>query len=387
MYSSKRPLMQPVIFVLIVASVFLAACGVEVAGQNWPGMVAQGDRVFAAYGVGVAAVDVAEESLLWTFPDEISPSLLFYAAPTVNENRIILGDFGAAGGLFSPRATVTIYALEYSAEAATRPSVLWTADSVALDRIVAPPEQTEDQVFVGTADNHLFALDAADGSVQWEFETGHSIWAQPLYNEGTVYVASLDNFVYALDASNGELLWQRELSGSIASRPALDDGLLYVPSFDRAVHALDAATGEEQWAAEAQNWVWGSPALGNGTVFYGDINGNIYAVSADSGEQLWTHAVAGAVQSAPLYVDGALYVTAGETEGDEEERLGQLVALDAESGDELWVRETPAPIFTGPVQVNENIVVIFQNAGATMMQVYQADNGALIWDMTLPSES
>jgi outer membrane protein assembly factor BamB len=378
--------MQPVIFVLILASIFLAACGAQVASQNWPGVVAQGDHVYTAYGVGVAAIDVAEESLVWTFPDELNPALLFYATPSLNEDRIIVGDYGASGGLFSPRATVTIYALEHSAESAA-PSILWTSDSVALDRIVAPPEQTEDQVFVGTADNHLFALDAADGSVQWEFETGHSIWAQPLYNEGTVYVASLDNSVYALDAASGELLWQQELSGSIASRPALNDGLLYVPSFDRAVHALDAATGEEQWVAEAQNWVWGSPVLGDGTVYYGDIDGNVYAVGADSGEQSWTQTVTGAVQSTPLYVDGTLFVTAGETEGDEEERLGQLVALDAESGEELWVRETPAPIFTRPVQVNENIVVIFQDAGATIMQVYQADNGALIWDMTLPSES
>ena len=378
--------MQPVIVVLIAASILLAACGARVANQNWPGRAQQDNRVYVAYGPGVAAIDVAEQGLLWTYPEEPSQTLLFYARPSLADNRIIIGDFGASGGLFSPQATVTVYALSQPESEGAPPSLLWSRDDVATDRIIAPALQTESQVFIGTADNHLYALDVSNGDLQWEFETEHSVWAQAVYSDGRVYVASLDNSVYALNAQDGDLLWQMTLSGAIAAQPSLNEGLLYVPSFDRQIHALDVDTGDEVWTAEAENWVWGSPLVQNGTVYYADIDGNIFAVDAGTGEELWTVTAQGAVQSAPVYDDGVLFVTAGETEGEEEERQGQVLALDAANGDQLWQRETPAPVFSSPVMVNDSVVIVFQEGDVSRLLVYEKDDGAQVWEFTLPNE-
>ena len=387
LYQAKRPLLRPIIIVIIAASLFIAGCGAEIASQNWPGIVAEGDQVYVAYGNGVAAVDVAERQLQWTFPDELGPGLLFYARPTLDDERIILGDFGASGGMFSPQATITIYALGKPDSGGERPSLLWTRDDLATDRIVAPPLVTDSQVFVGTADNHLYALDAETGELHWEFATEHSIWAQPVYAEGFVYVASLDNNVYALDPQTGNLKWETTLGGSIAGHPVLSEGLLYVPSFDRQLHALDAQTGDEVWAADASNWIWGSPALGNGTVFFGDINGNVYAVSAQTGEQQWTAMADGAVQSVPLYEDGIVFVTSGQAEGDEAERHGELIAFDAETGNEMWRQETAAPVFSSPVSVGDVIAIVFQDGQASILNVYDKEDGALTWEFALPTES
>lgn len=387
MYQSKRPLSRPIIIVLIAVSFLLASCGAEVASQNWPGIVADGNEVFIAYGPGVASVDVEARQLQWAFPDEFNPQLLFFAEPSVTDERIVFGDFGISGGMFSPQATVTIYALGRSESSGTPPPVLWTRDDVASDRIIAPALQTDGQIFVGTADNHVYALDAETGDLQWDFPTGHSIWAQPTVNGDLVYVASLDNGVYALDGQNGDVRWQVTLGGSIAGHPVLFEGLLYVPSFDRQLHALDAETGDEVWAADATNWVWGSPAVGDGVVFFGDIDGNIYAVSAETGEPQWTSTASGAIQSTLLVSDGVVYVTAGGTEGDEDERRGQIMALAAESGDILWQRETDAPVFSAPVMVGESVVIVFQSGQSAEMNVYDSEDGALTWEFTLPAES
>lgn len=385
LYRVQRPRVRPITLILIVAAFFLAACGAEIASQNWAGVSTDGEQVYVAYGNGVAAVDPQEQQLQWTFPDELGPGLLFFAPPSVSDSRIILGDFGAAGGMFSPRATITIYAL--GKDGGGTPPVLWTRDDLATDRIIAPALQANGQVFVGTADNHLYALDAESGELQWEFATEHSVWAQPVYSEGFVYVASLDNNVYALDPDNGDLKWQTTLGGSVAGTPVLVDDLLYVPSFDRKLHALNAQTGEEIWAADAENWVWGAPAAGNGTVFFGDIDGNIYAVSAESGEQQWSSTAGGAIQSALLYDDGVLFVTSGQTEGDEEDRRGEVLALDAEQGDVLWQYETRSPVFSAPVLVNESIAVVYQAGQASMLNVFDRENGAVTWEFELPSES
>ena len=386
MYAAKRPRLQPVILLLIVASLFLAACGAQLADQNWPGMSASDDVVYVAYGQGVIAADISERQSLWSFPEEEAPGLNFFAAPSINDEQIVFGDYGQSGGFFSPVATVTIYALENNGSSGEQPAELWTRDDVATDRIIASPTQTATQIFVGTADNRVLALSPNSGELQWEFETGHSIWAKPLYHEGVLYVASLDNVLYALRADSGDEIWRVELGGSIASSPSLDDGVLYVPSFDRMIHALDADSGEELWNAPAEDWVWGSPAVGDGEVFYGDVAGNLYAVNAQSGEGLWSTSVQGAIQSSPLYDDGVLYLGSGEVEGEEEERGGQILALNADDGSEVWRRQAPAPVFTSPLRVGDNLVVAFLDDEVLQLLVYEVDSGDLTWEYSPPTE-
>lgn len=385
MYAAQRPRWRRIIYLFIAASFLFVACGGRIANQNWPGMTADDSVVYVAYGPEVLAIDIAERQMLWSFPDEARAGLSFYAPPSLNDDSVVLGDFGVSGGFFSPGTTVTIYALQQSAEAAT-PAVAWSRDDLATDRIVAGALQAEGLVFVGTSDNQLLALDAQSGDLKWEFETGHSIWAEPVLGDGVVYVASLDNFVYALDLESGEPRWETELGGSIASQPALEDGVLYVSSFDRAVHALDASSGEQLWQADADDWVWGGPALNGGAVYFADLDGHVYAADRDSGDILWQEQVAGVSQSAPLYSDGKLFVVAGDVQGEDEARVGRLVAFDAESGDKLWEMGTPAPVFSRPVQVDGSVVVASMEGAVLHLQVFNMETGALEWSFSPPSE-
>lgn len=385
MYAAQRLRWRRIIALFILASFVLVACGTGVESQNWPGITADDPIVYVAYGPKVLAVDIAERELLWSFPEESRPGLYFYAPPSVNDASLVLGDFGVAGGFFSPGTTVTIYSLQRGAGGAM-PNVVWSRDDLATDRIVAGALQANGTVFVGTSDNKLLALDAQNGELQWEFETQHSIWAEPVLGDEVVYVASLDNFVYALAFDTGALLWQSELGGSIASQPVLVDGVLYVSSFDRAVHALEASSGEQLWQADADEWVWGGPTVNDGAVYFADLDGHVYAADRDSGELLWQEQVAGVVQSAPLYADGKLFVAAGDAAGEEEERRGRVVAYDAESGEALWEMPTPAPAFTRPVQVGENVVVAAVEGTVLHLQVFNMESGALEWTFSPPSE-
>ena len=77
------------------------------------------------------------------------------------------------------------------------------------------------------ADDNLYALALADGSLKWAFEAGGNIEGRPavlsLPGDGnqTVYFGCSDARVYALDAGSGELRWSYEGSG--ANFMALDD--------------------------------------------------------------------------------------------------------------------------------------------------------------------
>jgi outer membrane protein assembly factor BamB len=262
------------------------------------------------------------------------------------------------------------------------PSVVWTsAESLIKDRIVAPPLQIGSQVFVGTADNYMYALDASNnGALQWQFETGHSIWGQPTYEDGILYVSSLDKSLYALDAETGDMLWESTTGGSISDRAKLNGDLVYISSFDRMIHAVEKDTGDVRWTANAEAAVWGAPAFEDEIVYYGDLNGNLFAVDAETGSELWTKRFDSYMVAAPVVKDGVLFAsTAGLLETEAALRTGSLIALDAITGDELWREATPTPIFTTPVFIQDTIVVTYIVNNILNLVVFDTADGSDLW--------
>jgi outer membrane protein assembly factor BamB len=376
----KRPAFRSIFLLLIIGGLFLTACGTRTENTNWPGLSTDGKNLYLANGPSVTAYDAATQELLWRFPgpdDETNPQLQFYSAPSVQENRVIFGDYGAPGGMLNPRVTVTVYALENNSPTAP---VIWTADKVAFDKIVAPPLQVGDVVYVGTADNLMLALDATNGEPVWPqaFEAGHSIWGQAAYSGGILYVASMDRALHALEAETGIERWETEFDGAIASRPVLNEGLIYISELGNQIHAVDKQNGNIVWSAPAENWVWGAPAYADGVVYYADIDGNIFAVDAQSGDALWRAEAPGAVQTNPLVVDGIVYIA---SEGESSDvPAGALTAFDSANGEQLWRQVTPAPLFTAPVAVDEAVVVAMQSESA-ILSAYDLQSGAPLWNI------
>ena len=380
MYAAKRPLRRPAIFLLIIASYLLVACGTTGTNTNWPGLSTDGEKVYVAYGPGVIAYDPETQSQTWSFPAEANRALQFFAAPSVQDGRIIIGDFGASGGMLSPGVVVTLYALNDTGQGS--PGSLWKNDKLVSDRVVAPPLQVGDQLFVGTANNFLIAIDAASGEKQWEFEAGHSIWGQPAFKDGILYVASLDRTVYALEAKTGQEVWRTALGGALASSPVVNTNLVYVASFDNKLHALDIKTGKEKWSAPAQDWIWDSPAFADEIVYYADIKGNVFAVDGITGEQLWSQQINHPIQTSPVIVGNTVYIAA-EGDIEAEEPRGTLTALAADTGQELWQKTAPGPLYTTPVIVGDSIVVTLQSEAALLIG-FDLETGVQQWVYTPP---
>lgn len=332
-----------------------------------------------AYGPGVVAYDVANQRQAWTFPQEPSRVPIF-AAPSIQDGQIIVGDFGAPGGFFSTGNVVTIYSLQ-DVEQGT-PTVEWSVNEVTQASIVAPPLQVGDRVFMGTADNHILALDATNGTLLWDFEVGNSVWGQPAYKDGVVFVAVLDKRVYAIDGESGEPVWSEPatLEGAIASRPIVDSDLVFVTSFDAQLHALSLSSGELVWSASGQDWIWGAPALVDGVVYFVDVQGNVYAVDSETGAELWTQSIGLTVDTSPVVVDDRIYIASQGAEGSEQ---GMLTALDIADGGQLWQQSTPAPLHTTPVVVEDTIVVALQSESVLLIG-FDLETGSQQWQYQPP---
>ncbi|MEA3227108.1 MAG: PQQ-binding-like beta-propeller repeat protein, partial [Planctomycetota bacterium] len=66
-----------------------------------------------------------------------------------------------------------------------------------------------DLVYFGSsADNKVYALDAATGKERWSFFTGGPIRLAPAVSGNRVFVGSDDGFVYCLKAGDGKMLWK-----------------------------------------------------------------------------------------------------------------------------------------------------------------------------------
>ena len=88
------------------------------------------------------------------------------------------------------------------------------------------------------------------GEKVWEFQTGLFVESSPAVSEGYVYVGSDDNKVYCLNAANGEKVWEFQTgdgvgSYGVASSPAVSGGYVYVGSDDGKIYCLNAANGDE----------------------------------------------------------------------------------------------------------------------------------------------
>jgi outer membrane protein assembly factor BamB len=146
------------------------------------------------------------------------------------------------------------------------------------------PEISPDDLFVATAADRVFALDASDGKIRWQYERdppeGFTIHgnAAPRRMGDVVYAGFSDGYLVALRAASGELVWSRSLAAAseqfvdVDATPLIDGGQLYAASFSGGIYGLRGKDGEVLW----HTLIDGTSALALGA-------GNLYAVSAREG--------------------------------------------------------------------------------------------------------
>lgn len=96
----------------------------------------------------------------------------------------------------------------------------------------------------------VVAVDAGDGSVNWETEMNESSPAEPTLQADTVYVAT-DNVV-AIDIEGGTERWRRDISSrySLAVPSSTASDAVYVVGDDETLYALDRSDGTTQWTID-----------------------------------------------------------------------------------------------------------------------------------------
>ena len=169
-------------------------------------------------------------------------------------------------------------------------------------------------LLLGGGNGVVYGVNGATGTVSWSFPTRGPVLSSPALDDGAavLYIGSADGHLYALDAAGGSgagdgagsgaTVWVTPLGGGVYASPVLTSlymttgtwGALIVGASDGSVYALDAGNGTILWSTPTGGPVYSSAALSKdgSTAFVGSSDGSVYALRVADGALLWRQSTA-----------------------------------------------------------------------------------------------
>ena len=260
-----------------------------------------GERVIVAtHQNGVYAFDLHTGAQLWNNPQP--------------------GDLGGpptVAGQTAYLATIAgnVYALDVATGA-----LRWRRDVATQDGAFDAPTVMGGRVFVGTGAGQMRAFRASDGKSLWtRGKLGFDVGA-PAASDGVLYFTA-DQTLYAFDAAHGTQIWAVPTGSSerLASLPAVSKGVVWIRTRDRTLRAFDAATGAPRLASlmggqvpEPGNAADSAPTIANGVVYVTSSDARLYAFAESNGALLNSVSTIGNAYGPVTVVNGRVWVGTGD---------------------------------------------------------------------------
>ena len=264
-----------------------------------------------------------------------------------------------------------------STSAVSSGNLLWQFNTG--DKIRSSPSVANGIVYEGSNNGYVYALNAATGSLIWQYYGGaSSVESSPAIIGGIVYVGYLwdghNGYVVALNATNGALIWRFATNSGMESSPTVVDGVVYIGSWYGYVYALNATNGALIWSLLTGGPVFSSPALVNGVVYVGSGGGGyVYALNAANGAIIWAFHTGSEVYSSPAIVNNVVYVGSDD---------GKVYALRTSDGSEIWQANIGVGDHADDSPAVAGGIVYFGSRNG--YYAFNATNGSQIWFFTSP---
>ena len=343
-----------VLFILLLG-ILLTSCTSATTTNSWEGVTATDSTVYFANGTSLVAVKADTGNAIWTYPEKAVASRLFYAAPTISGDQVIVGDYsGLLVGLSSKDG-----------------KEVWKF-SGAKNRYIDSPLVVNDMIIAQNADANIYALDL-NGTLLWSFKGDHAFWATPVSDGTTLYAPSMDHSLYALNLADGKLIWKTDVGGPLVGRPVLSaDGIIYIGSLDKSLAAIDAKSGTVKWKVTLAGNVWSAPVILGDRIYVGDDSGIINMLNVSDGSVIQSIDV-----QSPVLGNGVVMNDSNIVFGDEK---GEIIVL-GKNGERSWTRSLTGKLYSNLVFSNNHLYVL-ATKGDKPLYAYDA-NGNEIWGYTV----
>jgi outer membrane protein assembly factor BamB len=318
------------------------------------GVLAHDRFVIGSRAANVVGIDATDGHLEWSLP--VSGGVDSDARYDAEHDQVYLGADDGSFYAFDPQAGTVRWS--YRAKGAIeRPAAFGGAGPAT------------GLVYVGTAADRVFALEATTGKWKWGYERetpeGFTIhgYSGPRLGNGRVFAGFADGFLVSLAAGTGEVQWARSLAAAsdqfvdVDATPAFVTGgagdTLYTSSYSGGLYAVDAHDGNVRWRV---------PTEGVGTItpfgdrlYFAAPRQGLHATDLE-GHVIWRQGLTEAGDLTPPAVVGRYLLFSGSRAG--------LFVVDRESGDLLELFNPGQGICAAPtVDLATRRVYVLTNGG------------------------
>ena len=234
------------------------------------------------------------------------------------------------------------------------------------DEIRGTPAAAQGLVYIGSYDNNLYALNAADGKFQWKYPTDGGVMTRPILFDGNIYFGSEDKRLHVVSARAGKVVWTYYTNGPIRSSPRIAEGHIFFGSDDNHIHAVNLNTGRMAWRFEAADAVRSTPFVVRELVYAGCESGDYYAIDF-RGDLKWRFHAKRAITSSTIGTEQALFFSSMDS---------TLYALDPRNGWVLWRFRLGKPSISTPCIMDD---LIFVGASDGFIYAIEARSSKEVW--------
>lgn len=356
------------IAVIIIAAFVLGACATGPRVTSVPGLSASETAAYISFGQSVVKIDTTKDEpikdAVWRFPEKGNANIIFHAAPLVDGDKIIVGDF----------ANILHGLNEGDGTEAWRfgDAKGWYQSQAIKDG---------DVYYVANFDRNVYALNASDHSLKWTYADKYGFLAAPLAVDSKLIISSQDHKVVALDKETGKELWTAETKGSVVSAPFFieETNSLMVGDIGNEIVWIDLETGKITKTFNdngAMSAVWASPVKSGEQIVVTDDKGVIYLFNTNGDLVNKVDSVGSMLAGALPLEDGFITVTSEGTvrfvkNGDNKASWTQ--AVKGPGDDEIELNTTP-------VLSGKTIIIAGLANNHTTLMVWGYDlTGNLLW--------
>lgn len=216
------------------------------------------------------------------------------------------------------------------------------------------------------------ALDAETGAVIWKVRPGGPLRGAPTISNDNVYVVTQDNQLFALNPADGSVRWTEagtvELAGVFGSAtPAASAGTVVAGYSSGELTAYRYENGRVVWqdalartsistSVSSLSDIDADPVIDNERVYAIGQGGRMVALELNTGQRIWEINIAGI--STPWVAGEWIFVVTDQ---------GQLLAVARSSGRVKWMTQLPrwedeedkegALSWVGPVLAGERLIL------------------------------
>jgi outer membrane protein assembly factor BamB len=294
--------------------------------------------LYAADGSGdVYAIDTANGGLLWTYT--FASSMAIYDAPAVDPTEGLVfvatssGTIAAlssstgapvwsaspGGNLSAPvygsnDVFLTSSTGTVSAYAEASGSLVWSTTVAGVSLAAPTVDTTAHRLFIGTTTGHVLELSAATGAQEWSFTTSGAVTAAITLYDGSLYFGTNGGTVYSLSEPTGALLWSYSVGSPITvGGTFLTEGVqsghdeYAVGAASGRIDVLRASTGTVDFSVTEKSAIVGLGSV-DGIIAFETASGTAGATRGYTSLVIWDFTTPGGLASAPVIVDGAIYL-------------------------------------------------------------------------------